>query len=177
VETSDVPRAVWVVRWLNADPRVVWRASDRLLMPCTAEWQRLDANIWSGILSAQHITGRTLQLPHDICQTVHCPLGLPSRWTHHLKQSVGLTKVKMKLSLTTSDLVTWLMFSFLKHFVWLCITILAFSALTLLVGCQEGHPACKNWVVGCWHGYLPGARCRLAYGPADATATHCLLLQ
>ena len=113
-------------------------------MPCTAEWQRLDANIWSGILSAQHITGRTLQLPHDICQTVHCPLGLPSRWTQHLKQSVGLTKVKMKLSLTTSDLVTWLMFSFLKHFVWLCITILAFSALTLLVGWQEGHPACKK---------------------------------
>ena len=53
----------------------------------------------------------------------------------------------------------------------------AFSALTLLVGRQEGHPACKNWVVGCWRGYLSGARCRLAYGPADATATHCLLLQ
>jgi len=32
-------------------------------------------------------------------------------------------------------------------------------------------------VVGCWHGYLSGARCRLAYGPAEATATHCLLLQ
>jgi len=31
--------------------------------------------------------------------------------------------------------------------------------------------------VGCWRGYLSGARCRLAYGPADATATHCLLLQ
>jgi len=34
----------------------------------------------------------------------------------------------------------------------------------------------KNWVVGCWHGYLSGARCRLAYGPADATATHYLLV-
>jgi len=55
----------------------------------------------------------------------------------------------------------------------------AFSALTLLVGRQEeeGHPACKNWVVGCWRGYLSGARCRFTYGPADATATHCLLLQ
>ena len=30
---------------------------------------------------------------------------------------------------------------------------------------------------GCWRGYLSGARYRLAYGPADATATHCLLLQ
>ena len=27
-------------------------------------------------------------------------------------------------------------------------------------------------MVGCWHSYLSGARCRLAYGPADAT--HCL---
>ena len=53
----------------------------------------------------------------------------------------------------------------------------AFSALTLLVGRQEEHPTCKKRVVRCWHGYLSGARCRLAYGPADATATHCLLLQ
>ena len=52
-----------------------------------------------------------------------------------------------------------------------------FSALMLLVGRQEGHPACKKQVVGCWRGCLSGARCRLAYGPADATATHCLLLQ
>ena len=28
--------------------------------------------------------------------------------------------------------------------------------------------------MGCWCGCLSGARCRLAYGPADATATHCL---
>ena len=66
----------------------------------------------------------------------------------------------------------------------------------LLVGRQEGHPACKKlsdgvlaWLsvwsevqtcisaMGFWHGYLSGARCRLAYRPADATATHCLLLQ
>jgi len=53
----------------------------------------------------------------------------------------------------------------------------SFSALTLLVGRQEGHPAYKTSVVGYWHGYLYGARCRLAYGPADAAATHCLLLQ
>ena len=50
----------------------------------------------------------------------------------------------------------------LKHYI--------FSALTLLVGRQEGHPACKNWAwLSVW--------CRLAYGPADATAIHCLLLQ
>ena len=44
---------------------------------------------------------------------------------------------------------------------------------------QEGHLAYKKtewWGAGmviC----LERARCRLAYGPADATATHCLLLQ
>ena len=39
----------------------------------------------------------------------------------------------------------------------------AFSALAVLVGRQEGHPACTNWVVGYWRGYLTGARtCRLA---------------
>ena len=55
--------------------------------------------------------------------------------------------------------------------------ICAFSALTLFVGRQEGHPAGKKRVVGRWRGCLSGARCRHAYGPADATATHCLLLQ
>ena len=52
----------------------------------------------------------------------------------------------------------------------------AFSALMLLVGRQEGHPACKKLSGGVLAWYLSGARCRLAYGPADATATHCLLL-
>jgi len=55
-----------------------------------------------------------------------------------------------------------------------CLQCFAFSALTLLVGRQEGHPTCKKLSGG--HGCLTGARCRLAYGPADATATHCLLL-
>jgi len=31
--------------------------------------------------------------------------------------------------------------------------------------------------VRCWHGYLSETRCRFACGPADITATHCLLLQ
>jgi len=53
----------------------------------------------------------------------------------------------------------------------------AFSALTLLVGRQEGHPACKKLSGEELVWYLSGVRCRLAYGPADAIATHCLLLQ
>ena len=45
------------------------------------------------------------------------------------------------------------------------------------LGGRKGIRRVKNTVVGCWRGYLSGARCRLAYGPADATATHYVLLQ
>jgi len=41
----------------------------------------------------------------------------------------------------------------------------------LLIRWQEGHTVCKNWVVGCWHGYLSGAGFRFAYGPAYVTAS------
>jgi len=44
------------------------------------------------------------------------------------------------------------------------------------LGGRKGIRPVKNWVVECWRGYLSGARRKLAYGPADATATHCLLL-
>jgi len=38
---------------------------------------------------------------------------------------------------------------------------------------RKGIRPVKDWVVGCWR----GVRCRFAHGPADATTTHCLLLQ
>jgi len=49
----------------------------------------------------------------------------------------------------------------------------AFNALMLLVVQPEGHPACKKlrWGAGVVICLERGA------GPADATATHCLLLQ
>jgi len=52
----------------------------------------------------------------------------------------------------------------------------AFSALTLLVGRQEGHPACKK-LSGGMLAWLSGSRCTFAYGPVDATATYNLLFQ
>ena len=44
-------------------------------------------------------------------------------------------------------------------------------------GGRKGTRPVKNWVMWCWRGYLSGARCRLAYGSADATATQFLLIQ
>ena len=54
----------------------------------------------------------------------------------------------------------------------------AFSALTLLVGRQEGHPARKNLSdeVLAWLSVWSEMQ-RLAYGPADATASPSSLLQ
>jgi len=48
----------------------------------------------------------------------------------------------------------------------------SFSASTLFVGRQEGHAACRklNSEMLAWLSVW--ARCRFAYGPADATATH-----
>jgi len=54
--------------------------------------------------------------------------------------------------------------------------VFAFSALTLLVGRQEGHPACKK-LSGVMLAWLSAWGADLHNGPADATATHYLLLQ
>jgi len=49
--------------------------------------------------------------------------------------------------------------------------------VTLLVGQQEGHLACKKLSddVLAWLSVL--SEVQIAYGPADVTATHRLLLQ
>ena len=53
----------------------------------------------------------------------------------------------------------------------------SFSALTLLVGWQEGHPDCKKterWGAA-WLFVLSDVQ--ICNGPDNDTATHCLLLQ
>jgi len=58
-----------------------------------------------------------------------------------------------------------------QHTQWFMVIIqvnLPFSTLTLLAGWQEGHPACKK---------LSGEVLAWLSVPADATATHSLLLQ
>ena len=47
------------------------------------------------------------------------------------------------------------------HLWLLLMLVTAFSASTLLVGHQEEHQSCKNWVMRRWSGYLSGARYRL----------------
>ena len=51
------------------------------------------------------------------------------------------------------------------------------SIFPLLAAPPSGGLRLESRVVECWCGCWSGARCRLAYGPADATATHCHSLQ
>ena len=53
----------------------------------------------------------------------------------------------------------------------------AFSALMLLVGQQEGHPACKKLSGEVLVWLSVWSEVQTCICPADATATHCLLLQ
>jgi len=53
----------------------------------------------------------------------------------------------------------------------------AFSALTLLVGRQEGHLACKKLSGEVLAWLFVWSEVQTCICPADATATHCLLLQ
>jgi len=53
----------------------------------------------------------------------------------------------------------------------------AFSALTLLVGRQEGHPACKKLSGEVLVWLTVWSEVQTCTCPADATATHYLLLQ
>ena len=107
-----------------------------------------------------------------------------AHWCHRAnmiaRSAYGGDETLYQISLATCCCY-YILFAFVQYvcIVLICfclvIILVVFSSLMLLVGLQEGHPAGKkNWVVGCWCGYLSGARCRLAYGSANATATHCL---
>ena len=104
----------------------------------------------------------TLWLFHIFCNDaqIACPLfNMVQNSVVHLPSSVIRDPRYGNVSTCSSC-------SFLPSMLWRC-----------WLGGRKGIQPVKNWVVGCWHGYLSGERCRLAYGPADATATHCFLLQ
>jgi len=109
--------------------------------------------------------------------------------SHHFTRSVRLPNTSLLSVLSVSShlfpvgipayfLQIWLLLAF-EHFYklyWLTWLQKPSVLWYCWLGDRKGIRPVKNWVVGCWRGYLSGARCRLACGPADATATHCLLL-
>jgi len=70
-------------------------------------------------------------------------------------------------------------FGYIKQlfFIYSFVLGLAFSALTLLAGRQKGHPACKKLSGGVLAWLSVWSEVQTCMWPADATATHCLLLQ
>ena len=89
------------------------------------------------------------------------------RWSYD--DSICCCSVLVKVCVWRAQINTYLLISklyYVPSVLWRC-----------WLGGRKGIRPVKNRVVGYWCGYLSGARCRLAYGPADATATHCLLLQ
>jgi len=84
-------------------------------------------------------------------------------WLSELLSCVSVVKFQ-QYEVTRSLILVWCC-SFIDR----CITHSCFDAVGWVAG---RHPACKNWVVRCWHGYLSGARCKwFACGEADTTAS------
>ena len=75
-----------------------------------------------------------------ICPAILIEHGLINR------QSTGVGKYHASTA--------WVTFSLLHIFINFSAKCFAFSAWTLFVGLQKVHPACKNWVMGCWRGYV-----------------------
>jgi len=113
--------------------------------------------------------------PHSVSSSMHTVLWLAIG--HYIHVSVKLrwfiTSGKITFCLHILDSSSFAIhygLSAYNYFLQYCFD------LTVLIGRQEGHPACKK-VSGGMLAWLSGMRCRLAYGPAYATATHYMYLQ
>jgi len=97
------------------------------------------------------------------CQNVPWDQGT---WTHqdHFQRLLAL-HLWMKPQNQHTSTVTFSLETTVPSVLWHC-----------WLGGRKGIQPVKKRVMGCWHGYLSGANSRLSYGPADATATQCLLL-
>ena len=80
--------------------------------------------------------------------------------THLLSTKPLLINKRINFSTFSAVFLSLQCYPFIPSVLWHC-----------WLGGRKGIRPVKNWVVGCWHGYLSGARCRLAYVSADATAT------
>jgi len=128
-----------------------------------AQWPQTHSRILSGIQRAvQIVLGIYFKRTCSRVTSASSALGVLNDYALY-KSTHSLTHMAMKYHLTFIYVLNMGVLPSVLSRCWL--------------GGRKGIRPVKNWVVGCWHGYLSGAKCRLAYGPADATATHCLLLQ
>ena len=135
----------------------------------TITWQLATKTCSSQISCPNHFASATLSqfsvnplLQDCVTQKMQC-----------IPYNIGRYAVKQCRSWNSSALHRWSLYvshatmhQFLPPVLWRC-----------WLGVRKGIRPVKNWVVVYWHAYLTGARCRLAYGPVDVTATHYLSLQ
>jgi len=143
---------------------MVWHQQDHMQIICTL------------LQTDNHATTS----PLDFLQA-RCPSCRPSNSIKALKAHT-ITCIKL---ITTSCMLHSSIVCCSMH-VWLVnqhtkvnsmLTVLPSVLWRCWLGDRQGNRPVKGWVVGWWLGYLCGTRCRFAYGPTDATATQCLLLQ
>jgi len=91
------------------------------------------------------------------------PNRLHKVYKHMVKKRSEHQQLNKVLLLFSTNL--FLSLIFILHVLWHC-----------RLGGSKGIWSVKNWVVRCWRGYLSGARCWFAYGPANATASYYLFL-
>jgi len=79
---------------------------------------------------------------HKIYKHTFTVTFLPKQYSTHLVLSTVYITTRQPYTADYPGVATW---SYFKHVIFLSLYIhMAFSALTLLVGWQEGHPACKK---------------------------------
>ena len=176
----------WVWQWKNFENRLTFgEVMGRSLVSC---FLRHSVYIYRGRLSTQPIVCCTPISGHFGTKTVrHCVQCVQTFW--HQCRSVQKTlrtgpsaKLSSPITSPSSHRVDGcrpigLCIPWIIYCIWNILLAMPSVLWCCWLGGRKGIQPVKNWVVGCWHGCLSGARCWLAYGPADATATHCLLLQ
>jgi len=138
-------------------------------------WRRKRKSIVSNeqpkvCIFCQHVGGLGMQLSN------HKNYRVPFARTSRLKEFIFSTHFKKIFNECICNYMYVCMSVYMLYFCMLLFPSV-FDTVGWAAGRASGIRPVKNWAVGCWRGYLSGARCRLAYGPDDANATHCLLLQ
>ena len=107
----------------------------------------VDATDTVALLFLSQFFGFFAQLSHQCCSRLLIPLQQRNKLKRIIKNKVTTLQVLQnspKLSRHFPQLVLAVPLVLWRCWFWQ----------------QEGHPACKNWVVGSWRNYLSGARCR-----------------
>ena len=136
-----------------------WTSSRRgqdSLWKSQSEWQRTGINGESTSMVWPTLGSRTAKEQNKFSLTL-LPMLLPTSRT----QVCFYLCLLSILFFSGSLFCCFLVYIWLPSVLWRC-----------WLGGRKGIRPVKNGVVRWWHGYLSGARCRLAYGPADVTATH-----